>query len=108
MRNPRGGAAVYVGSSRYAFPGTARLYQTAFFHAAFQETLRTVGEAVFRTRSLLAPLAVVEGAHRWTQFTLTLLGDPMTPLFTRAPAPLARCAIRRCSPRVSPRLPSSG
>ena len=88
VRNPRGGAAVYVGSSRFAFPGTARLYQTAFFHAAFQETLRTAGEAVFHARTLLAPLAAVEGAHRWTHFTLTVLGDPMTPLFTRAPVPL--------------------
>ncbi len=88
VKNPRGGAIAYVGSSRYAFPGTARNYQTAFFHAAFQDTLRTVGEAVLRTRSLLAPLAVEEGAHRWTQFALTLIGDPLTPIFTRAPEPL--------------------
>jgi hypothetical protein len=88
VKNPRGGAAVYIGSSRYAFPGTARSYQTTFFHAAFQESLRTAGEAVGQVRSLLAPLGTLEGAHRWTQLALTLLGDPLTPLFTRAPEPL--------------------
>jgi hypothetical protein len=88
VKNPAGGATVYIGSSRYAFPGTARHYQTTFFHAAFQDSLRTAGEAVARVRTLLAPLGETEGAHRWTQFALTLLGDPMTPVFTRPPAPL--------------------
>ncbi len=88
VKNPAGGAIAYVGSSRYAFPGHARLYQEAFFRSAFTDSLRTVGEVLQRTRSLLAPLAVIEGAHRWTQFALTVVGDPMTPLFTRRPEPL--------------------
>ncbi len=101
VRNPAGGAIAYIGSSRYAFPGTAQHYQTAFFHAAFQDTLRTVGEAVLRVRSLLAEQAEVEGAHRWTQFALTVIGDPLTPLFTRPPAPL----VLRHAPAVAPGTP---
>jgi len=88
VKNPEGGAIAYVGSSRYAFPSTARHYQNAFFHAAFAETIGTVGEAIARARSLLAPAGIVEGAHRWTQFALTLIGDPLTPLFARPPAHL--------------------
>lgn len=86
VKNPAGGAIAYIGSSRYAFPPFAKHYQNAFFYAAFSESALTVGEAIGRARTSLASLGILDGAHRWTQFALTLLGDPLTPLYTGPPA----------------------
>jgi len=87
--NPNGGAVANVGSTREDFPVTGRSYQDEFYDLVFQDKVATVGEAFARQKFPFIGLAFYDNTHRWTQFTLALLGDPTMPVYTRRPATLA-------------------
>jgi len=88
MNNSHGGAVANVGSTREDFPITGRSYQDEFYNLTFQDSVPTLGQAFAQQKVPFVPLAVSDGTHRWTQFTLTLLGDPAMPVWLRRPAPM--------------------
>jgi hypothetical protein len=87
--NPNGGAVANIGSTREDFPVTGRSYQDEFYDLVFQDKVATVGEAFARQKFPFIGLAFYDNTHRWTQFTLALLGDPAMPLYWRKPPTLA-------------------
>lgn len=87
--NPNGGAVANVGSTREDFPVTGRSYQDEFYKLVFQSKVQTVGQAFARQKFPFVGLAYYDNTHRWTQFTLALLGDPAMPLYWRKPPTLA-------------------
>ncbi len=89
VKSQAGGAIAYVGMSRFAFPSTAAIYQRVLVGEAFAGGAATLGEALRTTREVLAPLdRGDQNANRYTQYALTLLGDPLTPLWRATPAQL--------------------
>jgi hypothetical protein len=86
--NPNGGAVSNIGSTREDFPVTGRSYQDEFYDLVFQDKVPTVGEAFARQKFPFIGLAFYDNTHRWTQFTLALLGDPAMPLYWRKPPSL--------------------
>ncbi len=87
--NPNGGAVANIGSTREDFPVTGRSYQDEFYSLVFQDKVETVGEAFARQKFPFIGLAFYDNTHRWTQFTLELLGDPTMPIYWRKPPALA-------------------
>ncbi len=87
--NPNGGAVANIGSTREDFPVTGRSYQDEFYDLVFQDKVETVGEAFAKQKYPFIGLAFYDNTHRWTQFTLALLGDPAMPIYWRKPATLA-------------------
>ncbi|MEO7842203.1 MAG: C25 family cysteine peptidase, partial [Candidatus Eisenbacteria bacterium] len=92
MLNPNGGAVANVGSTREDFPVTGRGYQDEFYDLVFQDKVPTVGEAFARQKFPFIGFAFYDNTHRWTQFTLALLGDPTMPLYWRKPPTLTVAA----------------
>ena len=88
LLNTHGGAVANIGSTREDFPVTGRSYQDEFYDLTFQDKVPTVGEAFARQKFPFVGLAFYDNTHRWTQFTLALLGDPAMPLYWRKPRPL--------------------
>ncbi|MGH7726061.1 MAG: C25 family cysteine peptidase [Candidatus Eiseniibacteriota bacterium] len=86
--NPNGGAVANIGSTREDFPVTGRSYQDEFYDLAFIDKVPTLGEAFAGQKVPFVGLAFYDNTHRWTQFTLTLLGDPAMQLYWRKPVSL--------------------
>ena len=86
--NPHGGAVANVGSTREDFPVTGRAYQDEFYDLVFQKKAHTLGQAFSQQKVPFTGLAYYDNTHRWTQFTLTLLGDPELPVWWRKPKTL--------------------
>jgi hypothetical protein len=88
VNNPHGGAVANVGSTREDFPITGRSYQDEWYDLVFQDTVPTIGQAFAQQKVPFVPLAYFDNTHRWTQYTLCLLGDPALPVWWRKPQPL--------------------
>ncbi len=88
LLNPNGGAVANIGSTREDFPVTGRSYQDEFYELMFSDTVSTLGEAFAKQKLPFAGLAFYDNTHRWTQFTLTLLGDPAMQIYRRKPVAL--------------------
>ena len=86
--NPHGGAVANVGSTREDFPVTGRSYQDEFYTQVFQNNVATLGQAFAMQKVPFTGLAFYDNTHRWTQFTLALLGDPELPIWTCKPIPM--------------------
>jgi hypothetical protein len=86
--NSHGGAVANVGSTREDFPVTGRAYQDEFYDLVFQKKAHTLGQAFSQQKLPFTGLAYYDNTHRWTQFTLTLLGDPELPVWWRKPKTL--------------------
>lgn len=81
LRNPRGGAVVFVGFSRTAYKTTGQLNQDGYYQELFKERGITVGEAFTRMK---ASRASASHKNRWSHYIYTLLGDPaIAPLWPR-------------------------
>jgi hypothetical protein len=86
MTNPHGGSVAVVGSTDLDFPSTSINYQDEFFRNVFERKYWRLGECYARANEAFAYFAEFgEGPHRWTQFTMALLGDPSLPLWTEEP-----------------------
>ena len=84
----RGGAATCVASSRELFPNTASYYMNSHFARLYADSLG-IGAVFSESKNDWAALAAVEGSHRWTQYNLTLLGDPTLDIWMDTPRTLA-------------------
>jgi hypothetical protein len=77
------GAFAYIGNSRYGWyapnstEGTGDRYDRSFFDAIINEKIRPAGKALKDSKEDL----ISSSHHRWTHYTLNLLGDPETPIY---------------------------
>ena len=83
IRNPDGGAIVYMGCSRYGWgsPGSyhggpSLMYQRKFYEKVFKEKTTNVGEAFNAHKAAYSPSSSYNGSYRWVQFGMNLQGDP--------------------------------
>ncbi len=86
---PSGGAVNNIGSTHFDFPTTGGSYQNEFFTQFFTNDERCVGAAQALQKVPFVGFATFDNVHRWTQFTLVLLGDPEMPFVAGEPATLA-------------------
>jgi len=87
-----GGGPVFVGNSRFGwyFPGDpgggpSDRYDQEFFNSLFVENFYRVGETLAYSKVGFIPESENDGAERWLQYALNLLGDPELPIWTEAP-----------------------
>ncbi len=85
LTNPGGGAVAAIGATRSLFPGTNHYYDVEFYRLMFQEGYDRLGRASSAAKMAFAPLSQTDNTHRWTQYTLMLLGDPGLKVWTAAP-----------------------
>ncbi|KPA15363.1 membrane or secreted protein containing PA14 domain protein, partial [Candidatus Magnetomorum sp. HK-1] len=83
LRNPNGGAIVYMGCSRYGWGsprsyhgGTSLVFQRKFYEKVFKEKIINVGEAFNAHKAAYSPSSSYNGSYRWVQFGMNLQGDP--------------------------------
>src|SRR4029078_11465491 len=88
LHNPNGGAVTNVGSSRFDFPVVGREYQNEFFRLMYQDSVQEVGELEAEQKTPYVAFSTQDFVHRWTQFTLLLLGDPELQIWTGKPRTL--------------------
>jgi hypothetical protein len=86
LLSPGGGSCSNIGSTHFDFPTTGHSYQNEFFDIVFEDSLRNIGAAQAMQKLPFIGFASFDNVHRWTQFTLILLGDPEMPFRTREPA----------------------
>lgn len=89
LNNPTGGAVSVVGASRSAYPLPAREYQDEYYDLLMNYGVWRVGELFGRSHINLLPLALLEGAHRWTFYIYNMLGDAELAVYSAQPALLA-------------------
>jgi hypothetical protein len=80
--NPNGGAVAYIGNSAYGWyspgepgGGPSDNYDMEFFRTLFLGYTH-IGEALARSKMSFISSSTSNGAYRWIQFCLNLLGDP--------------------------------
>ncbi len=89
IRNPNGGAVIYIGCSRFGWGspdtppasnfttgGASPYYASIFYDKVFNEGISVVGQAFAEHKAQLAAASSSNGASRWIQFGLNLQGDP--------------------------------
>ena len=89
LRNPTGGALVYVGCSRYGWGepdaspasntsdgGPSTVYGYKFYKRLYETTNRTAGTAFAMHKADMISQCAANGSERWIQFGLNLQGDP--------------------------------
>jgi hypothetical protein len=89
LKNPDGGSVAYIGTSRIAYIAASEASQNAWFTAAFDDSVRSIGLSTDLARQVLVPYAGQDSAWRWNLFATTLLGDPELELYLNAIPPLA-------------------
>lgn len=92
LTNPRGGAVAYLGNANLGLgPGGGTALVEAFYRALFGGTTR-LGDALNTARNTFysqeSSLQSEVLGIRWTQFVVTLLGDPEMEVRTQPPARL--------------------
>jgi hypothetical protein len=87
-----GGGGFYIGNTDYGFyetcypgAGTGDLYDREFFMSMFKRGNTNLGLVHADAKSARAWRAVGYCTERWTQFALTLFGDPETPIWKNSP-----------------------
>jgi len=88
MKAPGGGSVTNIGSTHYDFPTYGRYYQEEYFRLLFEDSVTAIGEAQARQKLPFVGNAGSDGAQRWTQMTLLLLGDPELHVYTNTPRTL--------------------
>jgi hypothetical protein len=94
LRNPHGGAVATVGATRSLYPGTNHFYDLKFYHLVFSalpdegQDLDRLGKGTAVAKAAFVPLSAYDNSHRWTQFTLTCLGDPALRIWSATPESL--------------------
>jgi hypothetical protein len=90
--NPNGGGIAYIGNSRYGWysPGNpgygpSDLFDREFFKSLFNENFYHVGETLADSRITFIPASRSgDTVERWIQYSLNLLGDPETRIWTNS------------------------
>ncbi|MFW5698549.1 MAG: C25 family cysteine peptidase, partial [Planctomycetota bacterium] len=96
LRNPDGGAVIYVGSSRYGLGdgipngvgGPSGQYGGYFFRSMLGSSTRLAGPAFAAHKRALSSYCGSNGPYRWLQFSINLQGDPAYRLRLQDTAPL--------------------
>jgi hypothetical protein len=88
MHAENGGAVSNVGSSRFDFPVVGREYQGRYFQLLYEDSVQAVGELQAEQKTPFIAFSAQDYVHRWTQFTLLLLGDPELRIWTGKPRTL--------------------
>jgi hypothetical protein len=88
MHAENGGAVSNVGSSRFDFPVVGRDYQSKHFQLLYVDSIQSVGELEAEQKVPFVAFSTQDYVHRWTQFTLLLLGDPELKIYTGKPRTL--------------------
>ncbi|MCX5800497.1 MAG: C25 family cysteine peptidase [Candidatus Eisenbacteria bacterium] len=83
--NENGGSVCYLGSTRFDYPTTAWVFQDELFRLIFQEGVTCIGQALAVSKVPFISLSQSDASYRWTQFVLTLLGDPQLSVWTAEP-----------------------
>ncbi len=94
IRNPDGGAVVYIGCSRYGFGdygmnthGVSFQYNDRVFKHMLQDTFNhRIGSAFTQSKIDLVGQANADGTYRWVHFGLNYLGDPSLIAYKEASA----------------------
>ena len=97
VNNPNGGGFAYCGNTRYGWgmpgaplEGPGAEFDIEFFRALFDSANYQVGKTLANSKIPFIPIASEpENVYRWTMFTLLLLGDPTTELWTDTPGQLS-------------------
>ncbi len=83
LRNPAGGALAVVGSSRYGwglpysyYGGASSDFANEFYGHLFSSPLARLGDVFAQHKAGRSSYSGYNGADRWIQFGLNLLGDP--------------------------------
>ncbi|MCK4347893.1 MAG: hypothetical protein KAW47_04675, partial [Thermoplasmatales archaeon] len=93
--NPNGGGIAYIGNSRYGWysrgnpgDGPSDLFDREFFKSLFDESFYPVGETLADSKITFIPASQSgDTVQRWIQYSLNLLGDPETKIWTDTPKP---------------------
>jgi len=92
LRNPDGGAIVYLGCSRYGWGspgsyggGTSFDYGRKFYEELFGNGRATIGEAFAYHKMAFASSSGSNSSRRWVMFGLNLQGDPAIGLLGEEP-----------------------
>lgn len=95
VTNPNGGGVAYVGNSRYGwgcpgYPGqcVSDLFSQQFMNSLFTKGLVHAGLVHADAKHQYVGRARTDNYMRYAMYELNLLGDPETPVWTDAPAPL--------------------
>jgi len=109
VKNERAAFAVVV-NSRYGWYspqttlGTSQKFDRAFLDAIFNKRITSLGKALQESKETNIGDVLLTGSARWCYFSLNLLGDPETPLFTATSEGLISFDQARYSPRNSVEL----
>lgn len=91
LRNPVGGAVVYIGCSRQGWTdandppptnsmwpgGASYVYSGKFYRELFQHRSRPMVEALAAAKASLVVSCAIDNEYRWIQFGLNFQGDPV-------------------------------
>jgi len=88
--NPNGGGIAYIGNSRYGWYiknnpgyGPSDLYDREFFKSLFNKELYHIGETLADSKiTFISDSKSGDTVNRWIQYSLNLLGDPETRIWT--------------------------
>ena len=93
LRNPTGGALIYLGCSRYGwgspgsyYGGDSAEFAEQFLRQLFEDQVSNIGQAFIAHKIARAGSSGYDGAERWIQFGLNLQGDPGLTLSLTAPS----------------------
>jgi hypothetical protein len=89
INNADGGAVAFIGNSRYGWfspghpgNGTSDKYDKEFFKRLFDDGYNHIGETLAMSKKTYLGSSGSDGAYRWVQFCLNLLGDPEMTIHT--------------------------
>ena len=80
-----GGAVTNVGSTRFDFPTSGRLFQREYFRMMFCDSVNAVGELQARQKLPFIGFSTYDNVNRWTEMTLLMLGDPELRIWNGTP-----------------------
>lgn len=107
LRNPNGGAVIYIGSSRYGWGspgsysgGTSAEYAIDYYDQLFNQGIANAGLAFAQHKAANIANCGNNGSYRWCQFSLNLQGDPGLTLAVTPPrifltSPLDGASIKK-------------
>ena len=97
VNNPDGGGYAVIGNSRYGWyrsgqptQGSGADFMKEFFEVLIDSNIYHVGKTLSDSKIPFVPYARTYNGryYRWTMYTLNLLGDPESPIFTATPSVL--------------------
>jgi hypothetical protein len=76
LRNPNGGALVYLGCSRYNWGGTCMAYTQGFLRTVFKDQVKNAAKAFYDHKAAFIAYSGTNGSYRWNMFGINYQGDP--------------------------------